>query len=63
MAQVISNTNKPDDLTRNVLDILYYVPKVSSWKISRNEFMLTRIKPFKDFYYDLKDNNLFLAKP
>ena len=43
MAQVISNTNVPDDLTRNVLDILYYVPKVSSWKISRNEFMLMRI--------------------
>ena len=30
MTQIISNTNTPDDLSRNVIDVLYYIPKVSS---------------------------------
>ena len=32
MTQIISNTNTPDDLSRNVIDVLYYIPKVSFYQ-------------------------------
>ena len=40
--QIVTNTNVPDDLTRDVLDVLYYVPKVNLFRNKIN----TRIKLF-----------------